>query len=313
MNGIHWMVALSLPVVFLIGCDDSAAHRMGAVDAALTQVADADPAPADCCPALAAEVAAPLCCPTPCEDKAKAAPVAAAETPSCCPAPGGNAADAAAATAKAIEENVTRKLGPLAAAPLMQLSSPITGKPTVGEWSTPEDRDVFDLNFTVTDQEGREHKLKDLMDRPAVMSFIFTRCSNPEMCPTITIQMAHLQRDLEKQGLSDKVRLLLLSYDPVYDTPQRLKKWGADRGLRFDNAVMLRPSVEQYRDLISELAISVAPLADGTFNHTYELLLLDAQGRFVRDYRGDIWNNEPVIEDLRKLVTEAGDKQLSAR
>lgn len=172
------------------------------------------------------------------------------------------------------------------------------------QWYQPDDRDELYLDLAVTDQDGAEHLLSDYVGKPIALSFIFTRCANPRMCPTITVTMARLQRDIEKAGLTDKTRVMLVSYDPVYDTPQRLKKYGSDRGFRFDNGAILRPGLDQYRELLSELSISVVPLGDGTFNHAMELLLLDAKGRFVRDYRGDIWDNAPVLADLKKLVEE---------
>jgi len=118
--------------------------------------------------------------------------------------------------------------------------------------------------------------------------------------------MANLQRDLEEAGLSEKVKLALITYDPVYDTPGRLKAYGADRGLRFTNAVMLRPGVEQFRQLLHEFQIGVDYRADGSIGHFIELLLIDHAGRFVRDYQGQVWDNVAVLDDLKKLVAQQG-------
>jgi len=172
------------------------------------------------------------------------------------------------------------------------------------QWYEPKDRDVFDLDLKVTDQQGTDRLLSEYLGKPIALSFIFTRCSNPRMCPTITITMARLQRDLAKAELADKTQVLLISYDPVYDTPERLKKYGEVRGFRFDHGAILRPDVDQYVDLLSELSVSTVPLGDGTFNHAMELLIIDHLGRFVRDYRGGIWENKPILDDLKKLVAE---------
>lgn len=186
----------------------------------------------------------------------------------------------------------------------------ITFNARTSDWLAPDQRESpFYLDYAALDQDGNAMKLSDLVGKPIVMSFIFTRCGNQRMCPAITLQMANLQRSLEAEDMSDDVRVVLVSYDPVYDTPERLKKYGGTRGFRFTHGdVMLQPDVDDYRDMISELAVAIAPLPDGTFDHAMELLLIDAQGRFVRDYQGDLWRNEPIVEDLKKLVAENTQK-----
>lgn len=214
----------------------------------------------------------------------------------------GDADTAADATANAIQKAVEVQRAAEAAT--------ATAGARATQWYEPADRDVFDLDLKVTDQQGTDRLLSEYLGKPIALSFIFTRCSNPRMCPTITVTMARLQRDLAKAGLADKTRVLLISYDPVYDTPQRLKKYAEDRGFRFDHGAILRPDVDQYSQLLSELSVSTVPLADGTFNHAMELLIIDHLGRFVRDYRGSIWDNKPVLDDLHKLVQEQQNSEL---
>ncbi len=182
-----------------------------------------------------------------------------------------------------------------------------------GQWLDPASREAFDLDFKMTDQDSRSMTLEALKGKPIAMSFIFTRCPNPEMCPLIVTTLAKLQRDLEEQGLGDQVWLALLSYDPVFDTPQRLKRYGQDRGLRFTNAKMLRPDPDQFRELLHEFQIGVHYNPDGSIGHFIELLLIDRHGRFVRDYQGDIWDNAAVLEDLKTLAQEKAPASLTAR
>jgi cytochrome oxidase Cu insertion factor (SCO1/SenC/PrrC family) len=175
---------------------------------------------------------------------------------------------------------------------------------TVGEWLEGDDRIELDLDFNLTNQDGDTVNLADLKGKPLAATFFFTSCPNPNMCPLIVLTMSHLQRDLEKAGLADDVHTLLISYDPTRDTPERMKKFGADRGFRFDQGAMLRPAMDEHIDLLHALSISVQPLKDGSINHVRELLVIDAQGRYVRDYHGEIWDNQMVLEDLRRLVEE---------
>ncbi len=179
-----------------------------------------------------------------------------------------------------------------------------------GPWLEPADRDVFYLDFAVTDQDGRELNLQDLVGKPIALTFIFTRCPSPDMCPLMTATMAGLQERVEQAGLSDRVRLVMMTYDPTYDTPARLKAYGAGRGLQFTNALMLRPDPDRFRELIDELRIGVSYNADGSIGHFIELLLIDSDGRYVRDYQGAIWGNEAVLADLKRLDAERRSAQV---
>lgn len=84
---------------------------------------------------------------------------------------------------------------------------------------------------TVVDRE-----LRDQQGRPArfardvvggdvvVMDFVFTHCTT--ICPVLSAKMARVQQLLGER-LGKGVKLVSLSLDPVRDTPERLKAWGA--------------------------------------------------------------------------------------
>lgn len=178
------------------------------------------------------------------------------------------------------------------------------------EWVEPDKRpSPYSFDYRMTTQDGKEITLKDLAGQPWALTFLFTRCPNPEMCPLIASTASRLQRDLAKEGLGEKVRLLIITYDLINDTPDVLKKYAVDRGFTFDDknqTVMLRPNADDFAGFVREYQVGILGTTNGEINHTSELLLIDKQGRFVRDYRGGVWSNKPVVEDLRKLADEKG-------
>lgn len=174
-------------------------------------------------------------------------------------------------------------------------------------WDAPAQREALDLDVAVTNQAGKAMKLSDLQGKPLIVSFIFTRCPNPQMCPFITVRMASLQRHANKIGLGEQVTFALITYDPVYDTPERLKHYGQVRGLSFDNLHMLRPDPKQFRKVLDEFETPVQWTDTGIVgNHAMELFILDRKGRFVRQYRG-MWSNVRVLSDINRLLTEQRD------
>lgn len=76
-------------------------------------------------------------------------------------------------------------------------------------------------DFTLTNQAGQTVTLADLRGHVWVADIIFTRCAGP--CPRMTRQMQELQEALPK---SSSARLVTLTTDPAYDTPEVLKKYG---------------------------------------------------------------------------------------
>jgi protein SCO1/2 len=266
-------------------------------------------AEASCCPdpEAAKTVAEASCCPEPQTAKAVA-------EASCCEVPGeaaettGVVASTGTLDTMVASISTTGKTGTAAAS--ASAASPVPGVPParVSPFMAADQRSQpFFLDFAMTRQDGTAMDLKDLIGKPFAVSFIFTSCSDPNMCPMITVQMANLQREVEKAGVGEDVRLALISYDPQRDTPEKLLRYGRDRGIRFDRkpeAMLLRPSVDQFRELISELAIAISPTADGSITHAIELLVVDHKGRYVRDYQAGAWDNAAVAADLKRLVEE---------
>ena len=247
---------------------------------------------------------------------------AAGDLPPCCPADtdpakAAHASHVVKAEGEAhdcevcVTETETKDVDAPAATPLTQVAeaAPQPGQAApasvASDWIAPEDRVAYYLDFDVENQDGASMNMTALRGKPVAMSFIFTRCPNPRMCPLIASTMAELQDILAARGLTDDVQLVLVTYDPTYDTPERLKAYGAKFGLAYTNAVMLRAQGATFREMLSEFSVIIGPGAGGLLNHRNELLLLDRDGRYVRDYRGDVWDAAAVADDLATLVTEA--------
>jgi cytochrome oxidase Cu insertion factor (SCO1/SenC/PrrC family) len=102
---------------------------------------------------------------------------------------------------------------------------------------------------------------------------------------------------------------VLITIDPVYDTPERLKEYAVNRGLApeasgGEGVLLLRPEPEQFANIMTEFQAGVGFDENATPTHRIELILADREGRFVRDYQGAVWKNGVVLEDLKKLAAE---------
>ena len=77
--------------------------------------------------------------------------------------------------------------------------------------------------LALVDIAGQPVDLSTLLatDKPVLLNFIFTSCS--AICPVMAATFTQVQQRLGPDH--DRVRLISVSIDPQYDTPQRLKAY----------------------------------------------------------------------------------------
>ena len=89
------------------------------------------------------------------------------------------------------------------------------------------------------DQSNRRRALSEWRGEYALVTFIYTRCPLPNFCPLMDQNFRTLQRELARDArLRGHVKLLSISFDPEYDTPEVLAAHAAR--LEADPAVWTR-------------------------------------------------------------------------
>jgi cytochrome oxidase Cu insertion factor (SCO1/SenC/PrrC family) len=129
------------------------------------------------------------------------------------------------------------------------------------------------------DQDGRKVRFyTDLVKGKTVaVQFIFTTCTT--ICPPLGATFARVQKELGERAGRD-VRLISVSVDPVTDTPERLKAWGAKfkAGPGWTFITGTKPQVDE---LLRALGADVASPAE----HSPTVLVgNDATGQWTRAY-----------------------------
>lgn len=176
--------------------------------------------------------------------------------------------------------------------------------PHISDWLEPDQRESYDFSYEVTDQDKRNYPMTELLGRPTAMSFIFTRCPNVNMCPATAVAMAALERQLAQAGLADQVNLVMVTYDPKYDTPELLRAFGERYGVQFTAVRLLRTRIQDFDAFLYDYQIAARFLGEGVIDHYVDLYLFDKQGRVARFYSSGVWDNEQALADLKKLAAE---------
>jgi len=160
-------------------------------------------------------------------------------------------------------------------------------------------------NFNLVDQEGRDFELAALKGKYVLLSFVFTRCPMPEMCPlTITRSKELIERwraepAWKREGFP--IHLLFLTLDPAYDTPQVMKAYMENQRLDPALVTFATGKPEVLAELGSFFNILAMPSGD-TISHNMKSILLSPLHVPIREFKDNAWTPDEILELTRKSV-----------
>ena len=137
---------------------------------------------------------------------------------------------------------------------------------------------VYQLALPLTDAQGRTQDWRQLAGKPRVVAMFYTSCQY--VCPLIVESGKAVEHALPAPQ-RDKLGVVLISLDPETDTPEVLRQMAKTRKVDATRWTLASPTPGDVRKAAGVLGIRYRELADGNFNHTSALVLLDAQGRIL--------------------------------
>lgn len=155
--------------------------------------------------------------------------------------------------------------------------------------------------FALLNQDNEPVVLDSLIGKPLVMSFIFTRCPLPNMCPLIMKKIVNVQKELNKE-YKDKVFFAIMTYDPEYDTPEVLKEYGKSYGVDYDNLMYLTGSREEVNTALNHFRVYFKEEAPGQIAHTLETMVMDEKGVIKKIFATSIWHPKSVITEVKNVI-----------
>jgi protein SCO1 len=137
---------------------------------------------------------------------------------------------------------------------------------------------VYQLPAPLQDQAGHKFEWRTRRGKPQLVAMFYTSC--PFICPLIVDSGKGVENALAPAELA-RLEILLISMDPERDTPAALAQVAQRRKLDTTRWTLASPQSDDVRAVAGVLGIRYRKLADGGFNHTSALVLLDAEGRIV--------------------------------
>ncbi len=189
--------------------------------------------------------------------------------------------------------------------------------PVPGSYNLPVVKAAAD--GAIFDSNGKPLNLRDLTHgRITVLSFIYTRCAAMKACPYAAgvLNQLHLI-SVDDPTLAKNMRLVSMSFDPDYDTPQRLaaysenfleEKSGCEwRFATAKSRADLEAILAAYGQAVDKKANASDP--QGPLYHILRVFLIDREGRIRNIYSSGTLDPRLVLADVKTLLLE--DARLS--
>lgn len=155
--------------------------------------------------------------------------------------------------------------------------------------------------FQLVTQDGKEITAETFRGHPLVLTFIFTRCAVPNFCPRMSKNFAELQSSIAgSAGAAAQTKLLSISFDPEFDTPQILKAYAGSENADPGVWTFATGEKKEIEMLTRSFSVLVQP-ESGTLSHSLATALIDRDGRIKKIWRGNGWTPNEVITELAGL------------
>ncbi|KQO22402.1 electron transporter SenC [Flavobacterium sp. Leaf82] len=159
------------------------------------------------------------------------------------------------------------------------------------------DLSIYNLPSKWTTQDNKNIELKSLKGNVLVMVMIYTSCK--AACPRLVADMRAIEAKLDKKTKKN-VKLILVSIDPVTDTPQKLKSFAIANKLNHDPWIFLRSTEDNTREFAAVLAVNYKQISPMEFSHSNIISVFNTDGELIYQQEGLAVNNTKTVETINQ-------------
>lgn len=158
--------------------------------------------------------------------------------------------------------------------------------------------------FELIDQTGANFSLHDFHGEAIVLTFIFTRCPVPDFCPRMSRHFQEIQAEAAADDeLRDRFRLLSVTIDPEFDSPEVLEQYGRNFSDDPSTWTFATGSPGRIDEMTTRFSVFMENNPENnTIDHALATALIDPAGNLVNIWRGNAWEPDDVIAMMREVV-----------
>ena len=176
-------------------------------------------------------------------------------------------------------------------------------------------------DYRLVNQDGKVIRIHDYRGKALLLTFIYTRCPQPDQCTLMSNNFAAIDQELQKQPeLLGKTHLLSISFDPEYDTPKVLRSYGAaftgkysdENFAHWEFASGTADEVKGIAQFFGMRYFRDDQSGADQVVHSLRTAVIGPDSKIVKVYRGNEWKPNEVLNDLKLAVvgtTAAADKR----
>jgi protein SCO1/2 len=152
-------------------------------------------------------------------------------------------------------------------------------------------------NIPFVDAHGTHETLAALHGHPYALTFIYTRCLDPKMCPFVSAKLHQIQ----SRTAGTPAELVEVSIDPAYDRPAVLARYGAQFGADPARWHLLTGDPRTVLDFAARFGILERSAGPTTIVHSERLAIVNEAGHITRLYDNATWKAGDVASALAAI------------
>ncbi len=159
-------------------------------------------------------------------------------------------------------------------------------------------------DYKFTNHLGKAFTLGQFKGRALGLTFIFTRCPFPTFCPRMSQHFEKAQAGLlARSGAATNWSLLSISFDPAWDTPERLKKYSEPYHLDPRHWQFATGDLWTIDGLTEQFGMTFYRATPTSLpEHNLRTVVVDARGRIHKVYVGNEWTPDEFVEEIIKAA-----------
>jgi protein SCO1/2 len=167
------------------------------------------------------------------------------------------------------------------------------------------------LDFGLVNQDGQRIHLAQYKGKALAITFVYTRCPQPDQCTLMSNNFAAIDRELQKEpDTYAKTHLLTITFDPDYDTPKVMRSYGASHTGRYTDetfkhwefATGTKDEVKGVAQFFGLRYYLDPDSGSEEVIHSLRTAVIGPDGKLFKLYRGNEWKPAEIVNDLKMLA-----------